>query len=398
MLKLFKSMNIGNMKVKNRFVRSATCEGMATERGEITNELIKMYKKLAKGEIGLIILGYMYIHPFGRAFKHQTGIYCDDLIPGIKAIVNAIHEQDGKIAIQIVHAGPQTYPHLIGTTPLAPSKRIMNPSTFAKPKEMNEEEIQETIQLFADAARRAVKAGVDAIQLHAAHGYLINQFLSPYFNLRQDEWGGSDENRFRYLKEILSRVKKAVPHDIPILIKLNTNDYTQEEGITPRLAVKYAEWLVELGIDAIEISCGTAHFSTFKVSQGDVPAKEIVQWLPNGVREMAEKMFQGMVGKYNLKEGYNLEAAKMLKPKIGDVPLILVGGLRTVSFMEKILENNYADFVSLSRPFIREPHLAKQIKKGRKDGSSCVSCNRCLAALVNDFPVRCYVNKFPERI
>jgi len=391
-------MMIGKMKVSNRFVRSATCEGMADENGFVTDNMIKMYKTLAKGKIGLIVLGYMYIHPYGRAFKYQTGIYSDDHIPGLKAVVDTIHKERGKVAIQIVHAGPQTYPQIIGTKPLGPSKKVMNPFTFSKPKEMSESEIQESITHFGDAAERAVKAGVDAIQIHGAHGYLINQFLSPFFNLRTDKWGGSDENMFRYLKEIFLKIKSVIPKDTPLFIKLNAHDHTQKEGITPSLAAKYSEWLVELGIDAFEISGGTNHYSLFNVVRGEVPSEEIVQWIPEGIRDSAINMFNEMQGKFDLQEAYNLESAKLIKPRIGKTPLILVGGFRTLSCMENIIERGYADLISMCRPFIREPLLVKQVKKGRKDRSACTSCNRCVAALPNDFPVRCYENSFPNKI
>ncbi|MFX1497003.1 MAG: NADH:flavin oxidoreductase [Promethearchaeota archaeon] len=398
MSKLFEPMKIGKMEVRNRFVRSATSENMATETGKITADFIKMYKTLSKGQIGLIILGYMYIHPYGRAFKYQTGIYSDKHISGIKKVVDVIHKEKGKVAVQLVHAGPQTYPQIIKTKPFGPSKKILNPFTFAMPREMNETEIQDTITFFIDAAKRAVRAGVDAIEIHAAHGYLINQFLSPYFNHRKDDWGGSDENRFRYLKEIYIQIKVAIPNEIPVFIKLNAHDHTPKEGITPPLAAKYARWLVKLGIDAIEISGGTNHYSLFDVIRGDIPSDEMVMWIPKNVRESAKKVFQEMEGKYTLEEGYNLEAAKTLKPEMGKTPLILVGGFRSLTFMEEVIERNYADFISMCRPFIREPHLIKQIYKGRKDMSSCSSCNRCVAALPNNLPVHCYEKSFPKII
>jgi 2,4-dienoyl-CoA reductase-like NADH-dependent reductase (Old Yellow Enzyme family) len=261
---------------------------------------------------------------------------------------------------------------------------------------MNEDDINETIQAFVDAARRAVKAGADAVQLHGAHGYLINQFLSPFFNRRKDDWSDSDENQFRYLKEIFLKIKKIIPGNIPLFIKLNTNDYTPKEGITPPLASKYADWLRELGIDAIEISCGTGYFSMFNLSRGAVPVKEITQFLPSKIKPLAEKMFQEMVGKFSFESPYNLEAAKVIKPILGETPLILVGGLRKFSEMEEIVKNNYADLISMSRPFIREPFLVKNFEGGKQKEGSCISCNRCLAALINNFPVQCYVNKFPE--
>ncbi|MFW9879544.1 MAG: NADH:flavin oxidoreductase [Candidatus Thorarchaeota archaeon] len=395
---LYKPIKIGKMEVKNRFVRSATLENMAMEDGSVSNELIKLLSKLAKGEVGLIIPGYMYIHPFGRVFKHQTGIYNDDLIPGLKKLTKAIHNKDGKIAFQIVHGSMQIFKSLTKSEPYGPSGKILNPGTLATSKEMTEEEIQESIQDFVGAAKRAVEANVDAIQLHAAHGYLINQFLSPFFNQRNDDWGGSDENRFRYVSEIILRIKKIIPDDIPLLIKINSNDYTPKEGITPTLAAKYSEWLVSLGIDGIEVSCGASNYATFHMSRGDIPVDEIIQFLPDNIKPIAKRMFHDMVGKFDLEEGYNLEAAKLIKAKIGSTPLILVGGLHTQSFIEEVLVKNHADLISMSRPFIREPFLVKKFKEGKQTEVSCVSCNRCLAAIPNDYPIRCYKDKWPEEI
>jgi 2,4-dienoyl-CoA reductase-like NADH-dependent reductase (Old Yellow Enzyme family) len=393
---LFEPTKIGNMEVKNRFVRSATCESMATEKGEVTDKLINTISTLAKGEVGLILLGYAYIHPLGQSFKYQTGIYSDDLIPGLKKLVDAVHKDGGKIAFQIAHTGMQTTKDLIGTDPIGPSKKVLNPFTMSRPKEMSEDDINETIQAFVDAARRAVEAGADAVQLHGAHGYLINEFLSPFFNRRKDDWSGSDENQFRYLKKIFLKTKKIMPGDMPLFIKLSTNDYTPKEGITLPLASKYAEWLKNLGIDAIEVSSGTGYFSTFNVSRGDVPVKEIIKFFPPPIKQLAEKIFQEMVGKFNFERPYNLDAAKAIKPILGEIPLILVGGLRNFTEMEEIVKNNYADFISMSRPFIREPFLIKNFKEGKQDKTSCISCNRCFAALIHDFPIQCYVNKFPE--
>ena len=384
------------MEVRNRFVRSATIENLAKEDGEVTDKLIKLHSTLAKGEIGLIIPGYMYIHPLGQAYKYQTGIYKDDLIPGLKKIVDAIHEEDGKVAFQIVHAGLQTFSRLIGATPMGPSGDIINPVSMDYSREMTEEDIQESIEAFVEASRRVVETGADAVQLHSAHGYLINQFLSPFYNRRQDDWGGSDENRFRYLKEIIIKTKRILPSTIPLLIKLNTNDYTPTGGITPPLAAKYSEWLVKLGIDSIEISCGSATYSIFNMCRGDVPVQEIAQAVPDYMKAMVEGIYQDMVGKYNFDEGYNLEAAKMIKPIIGNIPLILVGGLRNKALMEEIIGKKYVDLISVARPFIREPLLVKNFKEEKQDKVACISCNRCLAAIPNNYPIRCYVNKFPE--
>lgn len=386
----FSPMKIRDMEVKNRFVRSATYECMAKETGEVTDELVNLYRHLAAGEVGLIITGYTFIHPLGRAFKYHAGIHNDEMIPGLKRMVDAAHREEGKIVFQISHAGRQTTKATIGQAPIGPSSTGRDPVNFVKPRQMSEEDIHLAITSFGHAARRAHEAGADGVQLHGAHGYLINQFLSPFFNQREDAWGGSDENRFRFLKETVREVKKAIGDGMIILVKLNTNDFTPQEGITPPLAVKYASWLAELGIDGLEISCGTGLYSFMNMSRGEVPVDELVSSFPWWKKPLARLTLNKLVGKYDLEEGYNLEAAKLIKPVLGEVPLIPVGGLRNLRHMEEVLERKWADFISMSRPFIREPDLVRRFREGKAEFASCVSCNRCLAAINNDMPLRCY--------
>ncbi len=208
MSSLFTSKNIGSLEIKTRFIHSATYEGLAKENGEVTDELIRRYTTLAKGRIGLIITGYMYVHPLGKAHKYATGIYSDQLIPGLQKLTRAVHNENGKIFFQLNHAGRQTTKTEIGETPVSPSSHGRDPVNFVKPREMNEDQIMEAINSYTDAAKRAADAGADGVQLHAAHGYLINQFISPFFNHRKDSWGGTDEKRFRFLKEIVLSTKK----------------------------------------------------------------------------------------------------------------------------------------------------------------------------------------------
>jgi 2,4-dienoyl-CoA reductase-like NADH-dependent reductase (Old Yellow Enzyme family) len=392
---LFTPINLGDVQIKNRFIHSATYEAMALETGEVSDKLVKRYQNLAKGEVGLIIPGYMFVHRLGRSAKYQTGIHSDDMIPGLRRLVEAVHQEGGKIAFQLTHAGRQTSKAMIGQTPIGPSSKGRDPIYFVKPKEMSADEIQEVIQAFGKAASRAVEAGADGIQLHAAHGYLINQFISPFFNHRKDEWGESDANRFRLLKELVSEVRNALPQGMPLLVKLNTRDYTPQEGITPSLAVTYAKWLSDLEINGLEISCGSTVYAPFNMSRGDVPVKELVQALPFWQKPLAKPMMKRMVGKYDFDEPYNIEAAKMIKPAVGETPLFVVGGFRKVAHMKETLEKQYADCISMCRPFIREPFIVKRIREGKAEVVACVSCNRCFAALPNNIPVQCYNKGFP---
>jgi len=396
MAALFTRGKIGKMETENRVVHSATYESMANDGGEVTDKLIRRYGKIAKGGAGLIIPGYMYIMPNGRAMKYQTGIHNDEMISGLKKLVNVVHDEGSKIAFQLVHSGRQTSKDTIGQTPFAPSRGPRDNIYMVKPREMTENEIQEVIKAFGIAASRASEAGADGIEIHAAHGYLVNQFLSPFFNKRTDSWGGTDENRFRFLKEVVLEIKKNVSENTSILVKLNTQDYTPKEGVTIELAKRYAEWLAGMPIDGLELSCGTLSYSMFNMVRGDIPTSELVMYFPWWKKIMGKMMLKNMEGKFELEEGYNLEAAKVIKPVIGDVSLLVVGGMRKVDHMEKVLKDGVADFISMSRPFIKEPNIVNRMREGKAAAVSCVSCNKCFAAVANNMPVQCYNKGFPK--
>lgn len=393
MTTLFSSIQLGNVQIKNRFVRSATYEAMASENGSVTDQLVKMYQVLAKGNIGLIIPGYTYVHPYGKAFPFQIGIHNEEMIPGLKRLVDGVHQEGGKILLQLAHAGRQTIKKLIGRQPIGPSSFDRDPMNMVKPAAMTEEEIQEAIGAFGEAAKRAALAGADGIQLHAAHGYLINQFISPFFNKRTDNWGGTEENRFRFLKEVIIASRNNIPEGMPILIKLSTNDFTPKEGVTPTLAVKYAEWLAKLPINGIELSSGSAIYSFMNMSRGEVPVDDFVSGLPWWKKPLGRMMMKSLVGKFDLEEGYNIQAAKLIKPVINGIPLSIVGGFRRRVHMEEVIDKGFTDMISMSRPFIREPNIVKKFSEGKTDRVACISCNKCLAGVANGLKVRCYSKK-----
>lgn len=386
---LFSPSKIGDMEISNRFINAATYDAMATEKGETTDKMIARYGELARGGVGLILSGYMHVSPVGKSMKYQTGIYSDELIPGLQKLADAVHEEGGRIVFQLVHGGRQTSKSLIGQTPMAPSGIHRDMVYMVKPKEMSEDDIAGAIADFGSAARRADEAGADGVQIHAAHGYLINEFLSPFFNQRNDDWGGSDENRFRFLKETTLGARKALPPGKPVLVKLNANDYTPKQGMTPNLAAKYGSWLASLGVDAIEVSAGTACFSVMEIWRGDVPVNDLVNSFPTWQKPFAKIVLKRLQGKFDLEEGYNVEAARTIKPAVGEVPVITVGGFRNLNHMEETLEKGYTDFISMCRPFIREPSLVRKFKEGKSESAKCMSCNGCVAAVVNDRPVQC---------
>jgi len=218
----------------------------------------------------------------------------------------------------------------------------------------------------------------------------VNEFLSPFFNKRNDAWGGSEENRFRFLREIYECIRKEMPQGMPLLIKLNADDYTPKQGITPDLAARYAARLAELGIDGIEVSCGTYLYSGMNIARGDVPVREFLKVLPWWARPMGRRVMESWIGKYALEESYNLAAAKLLRQTVPVVPIILVGGMRRRSHMEEIVGGGHADLISMSRPLIREPDLVNRFSSGQVETAACTSCNKCTAAYANDMPTHCY--------
>ncbi|MFO7713335.1 NADH:flavin oxidoreductase [Desulfosarcina sp.] len=396
MAKLFDPIKIGSMELVNRFVCSATYEAMADADGQVTADILQRYDRIARGGVGLIIPGHMYIHPRGRAMGKQIGIYDDAMLPGLEALADSVHRNGRRIVFQLAHAGRQAPRKVTGTAPLAPSGQGLDPVTLNRPRKMSEADIAATIQDFANAARRAKQAGADGVQLHAAHGFLLNEFLSPFYNRRRDAWGGSAEKRFRFVREIIAAVQKAVGGSIPVLIKINTCDFTPKPGIVPELAARYAQWLRTAGIDAVEVSSGT--YYSFHTARGDIPLDELARGLPSWMRPLAKLKFKSLIKPCAFKESYNLPGAEAVRRELGGVPLILVGGMRRRRQMEEVLENGEADLISMSRPFVREPSLVQKFREGKSETASCVSCNMCFAAVFNNLPLRCYRNGLPMNI
>lgn len=390
---LFTSREIGSVTINNRFVRSATYENAANTDGSIGEEYIRIYKKLSRGEIGLIITGMIHTSDDGRSYDRQAGLHSDAMIEGFSVMNEMVHKNGSKIFAQLCHGGRQTMVH--GIRPPAPSAGRPDMTYRVYPRVMSQREILSAIQGFAAGAKRAQKAGFDGIQIHAAHGYLISQFLSPYFNRRHDEWGGSPEKRFRLLKRVYEAMRETVGSEYPLTVKINIEDHTPRPGLTLQETTGHIQRLVDLGINAIEISCGTISFSMFNQSRGNVPVRVLAKIMDRPVQPLA-RMFLKMTfpeKKFVFYENYNLWACNDVKPMMGGVPLILVGGLRNYESMEKIVQEEKADFVSFSRPFICQPMIVKNWSQGDLKKITCENCNKCFGFLPLDESVRCNLNR-----
>jgi 2,4-dienoyl-CoA reductase-like NADH-dependent reductase (Old Yellow Enzyme family) len=360
---LFKPAKIRNMELRNRFIRSATYDGCA-DKGYVTDKQIDLYTALAEGGLGLIITGITCVHPNGQISKFQNSISGDEFMSGLKRLTSAVHDRGAKIAVQLFHAGREArFSRSSNRVPIAPSFLEGNPHFEAQYRAMTGDEIWEVVRAFGDGAKRASEAGFDAVQVHGAHAYLLSQFLSPYTNRRQDEWGGSLENRLRIHREIYRDIRQKVGEDCPVLIKIGVRDgfpggLEFSEG---KLASKY---LAELGFDALEISQGLRG-----------PSEEDTE-------------FRTKINTLN-REAYFRNWCLQIKNQV-DVPVMMVGGLRTFELMEEIIQNKEADFISLSRPLIREPGIINEWKKGNRRRAKCISCNQCFEGLIKREPLRCF--------
>ncbi len=344
---LFTPVRIGSLDLANRFVRSATAESMARDDGTVTERQAALYRALAEGEVGLIISGHAYVAPAGKAGPRQTAVYDDRFVPSLKAIPAAVRGASSRVFLQIAHAGRQTKPKVCDCEPVAPSA-VLDPSSGIVPRAMTDAEIRETIRAFIRAAERAREAGFDGVQVHAAHGYLLSEFLSPHTNRREDDWGGSVENRSRALIEIVSGIKAACGADFPVVAKLNTTDFLPA-GLAFEDAVAAARLIEAAGCDGIEASGGMT-----EAGRGSV-------W--PGLRTEDE-------------EGYFVENAARIRKAVS-IPVFGLGGFRTFAAMERAVRGGRVDLISLSRPLVRDPDLIRKFRLGEVSKSDCLSCNRC---------------------
>ena len=366
---LFETTTIKSMSLANRFVRSATWEAMANEDGSCTRKLTDLMVRFAKGGVGLIITGHTFVSREGQALYRQLGIYSDELVQGLAAMADAVHNAGGKIAVQLAHAGCHALPDLTGQMPLGPSS--IKSEGMPDCLEMTGDDFRMVAEAFGKAAARVQEAGFDGVQIHAAHGYLLSEFLSPFYNKRNDQYGGSLENRARLLLEVVHNIRDKVEDRFPVMVKMNSQDFVTG-GLTVEEMLEVASMLASAGIDAIELSGGTRYSGDY------VPVRP------------------GKLDTEN-KEVFYLEAAKKFKERLR-VPLMLVGGIRSYAVAERIIREGIADYISLSRPLIREPDLVNRWKSGDTGKARCLSDNLCYdQAKKTGEELYCVVEKRLER-
>ena len=345
MSKLFTPGKIGGLEIPNRIMRSATAERMADQAGYPREQFYDFYRELAAGGVGLIVTGHMYVHTSGKCHPEMTGIYEDEQVAGLAKLAEVIHSEGSKVVVQINHGGMQCAKEAVDGT-IAPS--AISEDFLQQPaREMTVDEIEMLVDAYAQAARRVKQAGFDGVQLHGAHGYLINQFISPYVNKRDDEWGGDFYRRTHFLRTVCKAVRDQIGPTYPMLIKFGMQDGV-DGGLTAEEGADVIALMADMGLDGIEISGGMRAPNSKK-----------------GIRRPEEEAyFRPLVQKAR---------------KVTNLPMALVGGLRTRRVMEDVLSSGDAEFVSLCRPLISEPDFPKLLEAGIQDKSRCISSNNCWA-------------------
>lgn len=345
-MKSFKKGIIGNIKVKNRIFRSAVYEGMA-QNGKVTDKMKNFYQELSAGGTGLIITGFMSFAETDNPSPSAVYIGDESNIDQLKEITDIVHNNDSKIVAQLAHCGSQLlHPLQKDAEVFAPSE-VIDPVSQITPKAFETKDLRKLAEEFGDAALRAKNAGFDGVQIHAAHGYLLSRFLSPAFNKRTDEYGGTYENNTRIIVEILNNIKLQCGILFPVWVKLNCSDFAKDNnGLDYEGFAAAAKMLSDNGINAIEVSGGLMAGANHSPSRS------------------------------KKHEAYHLEYAKQIVSEL-DCPVILVGGLRDIDTIENILSKTRIEAVSMARALIREPDLINRWMDGKKDKAQCISCNGC---------------------
>ncbi|MDI3500957.1 MAG: hypothetical protein PWP22_728 [Thermoanaerobacter sp.] len=361
--KLLEPIQIGPMKLRNRIVMPPMVTNYAAADGAVTERFKAYHQARAKGGVGLIIVEATYVHPSGKGFQNQVGIYKDELISGLRELTETVHKYGAKIAVQLYHAGRQTTSKVTGMKVVAPSP-IPCPVKQEMPKELSVDEIKELVESFGQAARRAKEAGFDAVEIHGAHGYLLNQFLSPYSNKRTDEYGGSFENRIRFPLEVVRRVREEVGGDFPIIYRMSAEEYVPG-GLTIEDTKIFAQKLVEAGVNALHISGGVYESSAMIIQPAAIP------------------------------QGCFVENAAAIKKAINSkIPVIVVGRIKDPLMAEQIIREGKADLVSMGRALLADPNLPQKVSEGKiQEIRKCIGCNQgCIDRLFQDLDITCIAN------
>lgn len=358
--KLFEPIQIGSMKLKNRLILSGINVNYAAEDGKVTKRLKDFYVERAKGGVGMVQTGICYVDPLGRFFTNMMGIHDDSVIPGLKEMAQEVQSYGAAFVVQLCHVGRYASSKIIGAQPVAPSA-VASRVSHEMPRELTVQEIKGIIEAFAQGARRARDAGADAVDLAGAVGYMIAQFLSPYSNKRDDEYGGDMERRMQFVLEIIERIQQTVGKDYPIMIRISGDEFLPGGNTLEDMKV-VAQGLEKAGIASINVIPGW-HESPVPLVSWHVP--------PAHFAYLAEEV-----------------------KKVVNVPVIASNRINTPELADRLIAEGRVDMVTMARALIADPELPRKAQEGRADEiKPCCACNQgCYDRLFANLDITCTAN------
>lgn len=384
---LFTPVKIGPLQLRNRSIRAAAFEGMCPGH-TVSERLISYHRSVAAGGIGMTTVAYASVAKSGLSFPHQLWLRTE-IIPELKRLTDAIHSENAAASVQIGHCGNMSKQGITGSRPLAPSARF-NMYAPSFPRAMSRKEITEMAKVFGNAVRIAQQSGFDAVEVHAGHGYLISQFLSPYTNRRRDEFGGSLENRMRFLELVMQDVMNAAADQTAVLVKINMRDGFRS-GLELQEALEIARMLEKTGVHALVLSGGFVSRAPMYILRGQMPVNTLALHIDNMVMSFLTKYFgKFIVRSVPFLENYFLDDAKVFRREL-KMPLVYVGGILSREDIEQALTAGF-DAVAIARALIKDPDFINKLRREELNHSACDTCNYCIAVIYNEH-IRCIQNE-----
>lgn len=374
---LFTPGKIGPLTLRNRTIRSAAFESMCPGN-KPSKELLDYHHSVAAGGVGMTTVAYAAVTRSGLSFDRQLWMR-PEIVPGLRELTDAVHREGTAVSIQLGHCGNMSHKAICGETPVGASTgfNLYSP-TFVRG--LRKDELAPMARAYGDSVRLAREAGFDAVEIHAGHGYLISQFLSPYTNHRKDEFGGSLENRMRFMDMVMDEVMKAAGNETAVLVKMNMRDGFKG-GMDIDESLQVAKRLVDDGAQALVLSGGFVSKAPMYVMRGTMPIKTMTHymtcwWLKWGVR-MAGRM---MIPTIPFKEAYFLEDALRFRKEITQIPLVYVGGLVAREKIDEVLNDGF-EFVQMGRALLNEPGFVNRMKAEGMARCNCKHSNYCIARM-----------------
>jgi 2,4-dienoyl-CoA reductase-like NADH-dependent reductase (Old Yellow Enzyme family) len=394
---VFSPAKLGPLTLRNRIIKAATFEA-ATPHALVTDDLVNYHRRPAAGGVGMTTVAYCAVSPGGRTEGRQIWMR-PAAVAGLRRLTDAIHAEGAAISAQIGHAGPVADSRSNKATALAPV-RFFNPIAMKFAKRATRADIDDVIAAHADAARLAIDAGFDAVEIHLGHNYFCSSFLSPLINRRDDEFGGSLENRAKVARGVVQAVRRAVEKDgagqIAVTAKLNMADGVRG-GISTEESLQTARWLQDDGgLDALELTAGSSLVNPMYLFRGDAPVKEFAKAFKPPMRWGVRMLGKNFLREYPYREAYLLRDAQLFRAEL-TMPLILLGGITNRETMDTAMAEGF-DFVAMGRALLAEPDLLNRI---RADGdahtvkSVCTHCNQCMTTIYSH--THCVVTGAPDR-